>query len=445
MSLIDKDKYESIVFSHDFQKKHLEKALHIVKKYIIEHKLILVGGMAIDLAVRQKGDQLYPDDKLPDYDFLSPTFHKDSYRLGEQLAQADIPGISCIRGLHASTMRTRVNFVPVADITYVPENVFHMIPTILVDQVRIIHPHYQMIDQHRALSLPYENPPFETIMQRWDKDMKRYDLLSKHYPIGVDSTTREQEYTMEKRTLTVDLQMLEGHCLGGYPALLYWLAYAKQLGYNYGKLDVPELKEFKSNSIKIDIDPLLHVSILTNNYEALKLKDGIWYNALLDKIPKRLILDDYEILYYKSSLVSAHQVGKYHIVGLQNIMCHMLTMGIMYDNKAALHTYQIARKLLLWACQTYIKDSNKELLVLLPSIEVYGKDNYNESYELALKDFKQNLRQAVKNGSHAETPKNAYPEKNKPVKEDLYAFDPTKSPIYQVDGLEIKNIKEMEG
>ena len=40
-----------------------------------------------------------------------------------------------------------------------------------------------MIDQHRALSLPYENPPWEVVMHRWKKDAKRYDLLYSIYPL----------------------------------------------------------------------------------------------------------------------------------------------------------------------------------------------------------------------------------------------------------------------
>ena len=51
---------------------NITDALTIVKQFIISNDLILVGGMAIDFALKLKGDQIYTDDQLPDYDFDSP-------------------------------------------------------------------------------------------------------------------------------------------------------------------------------------------------------------------------------------------------------------------------------------------------------------------------------------------------------------------------------------
>ncbi len=118
---MNKDDYETLVFENNEQKDIMLIAVNKVKDFIQHNNKILVGGMAIDLALRKVGKKLYPDNKFPDYDFISSEFHIDAYRLGEQIA-VDQDGVSVISALHASTMKVRLNFQECADITYVPIN-----------------------------------------------------------------------------------------------------------------------------------------------------------------------------------------------------------------------------------------------------------------------------------------------------------------------------------
>jgi hypothetical protein len=199
---MDKDDYETLLFENDFQKDIIENCLSIVKKFILDRQRILVGGMAIDFALRLKGNKLYNDNKLPDYDFWSPEFHKDAYDLSDILSKK-YDKVSAINAQHISTMRVRVNFVVVADITYCPLNLYNATKTLSYNGIRFIHPHYQMIDQHRALSLPYENPPRETIIgKRWKNDIERFDMLYKYYKI-VDNEFNYDEklYEIKKNKL----------------------------------------------------------------------------------------------------------------------------------------------------------------------------------------------------------------------------------------------------
>ena len=202
------DDPEVILFNHNFQKDTLDKALDYVKDYIKKHKLILVGGQAIDYALRKKKSKLYDDNHLVDLDFYSSYHVKDAYDIGEALSDMFPDGnVSVINALHTSTMRVRINFQEVADITYVPEVLYKKLPTIMYDGYRIIHPHYQMIDQHRSLSLPFENPPFETALHRWKKDIVRYHLLKKFYPIVIDK---------KKKKITIAFNLLNMTYLKNY-------------------------------------------------------------------------------------------------------------------------------------------------------------------------------------------------------------------------------------
>ena len=181
--MLSKKEYENIIIKNDKFTEDTMIALGLVKKYIVKHKLLIVGGMAIDFALRLKGTKLYEDDVLPDYDFYSPNYNTDAYHIAEKLKKAGLENISVINANHVSTMRVRVNYTVVADVTYMPKSIYDHLPFIVYRDIRIIHPHYQMIDQHRALSYPYENPPWEVITHRWKKDATRYDMLYEYYPL----------------------------------------------------------------------------------------------------------------------------------------------------------------------------------------------------------------------------------------------------------------------
>ena len=47
----------------------VDRALDIVREFIVERGLILFGGTAIDYALRLKGSKIYPDEQRPDFDF----------------------------------------------------------------------------------------------------------------------------------------------------------------------------------------------------------------------------------------------------------------------------------------------------------------------------------------------------------------------------------------
>ena len=125
--MLEKKDYENIILRNDKFTEDTVIALGLVKKYVISNKLIIVGGMAIDMALRLKGDKLYEDDVLPDYDFYSPDYHVDAYKIAEALNGAGLKNISVINANHTSTMRVRVNYTVVADVTYMPRNIFDVL------------------------------------------------------------------------------------------------------------------------------------------------------------------------------------------------------------------------------------------------------------------------------------------------------------------------------
>lgn len=176
--------YESVANKRAVMFDKQETANTIVKAFIQKRGLILYGGEAIDGALRERGGFLYEDDAVPDYDFFSANPVEDAYDLADELYAAGCEEARAIAGMHFGTMRVDAganNFV--ADLSLVPENLFDAIPTITHDGARGVHPAYQRADIHRALSLPYVEAPREVIFNRLAKDIARFNLLGKYYPV----------------------------------------------------------------------------------------------------------------------------------------------------------------------------------------------------------------------------------------------------------------------
>ncbi len=161
----------------------IDRALGIVRQFIIERGLILFGGLAIDYALRLRGSRIYPDDERPDFDVLSPRSVDDAYDLADILHKAGFEGVGAVRAIHVQTMKVRTSFVWVADIGYAPRAVFDRIPVIDYQGMRVVHPDFQRMDMHLAFCFPFSNPPLEAVYFRWKKDLKRFNLIQQAYPI----------------------------------------------------------------------------------------------------------------------------------------------------------------------------------------------------------------------------------------------------------------------
>lgn len=164
-----------------------DRALEIVKKFIADKGLILYGGLAIDYALRLKGRSIYPDAQRPDFDAFSPRSVEDAYELANILQRSGFKDVGAIRAIHVQTMRVRVDFIFVADISYAPPDVFTRLPTVNYEGIRVLHPDYQRLDMHLAFCFPFNGAPREDVFHRWSKDVRRFSLIQETYPIKADA------------------------------------------------------------------------------------------------------------------------------------------------------------------------------------------------------------------------------------------------------------------
>lgn len=458
-SALSKDECEAIVYQRDFQHDDVARALKLVEKFIKQRKRILVGGMAIDMSLRTKGKSLYPADKFPDFDLYSPEFHIDAYMLGNILAE-EFDGISVIRAYHISTMKVRINFQELADITYIPQAIYDRIPTITHDGFRVIHPHFQMADQHRALSLPYEKPPQETIFGRWKKDLERYDILANAFPIGATSKATKKS-THATREVKLPAAVLENNCLGGITAGIYWQMLAAHYGRPAG-LPLGHIEWHKKTSALICKLPAEHRAwLITDDYSLVQryAESNSWgpstyVHATLDKIRRRVVYEKagIELVDNLGNLLGAAMrsedllgaTAPFHVVNLQDVCCAILTEAALCSESdparhAQLHAeYAELIDIVRWAAKH--AEKRPELLVdryqqFLPTVQTYGTANIYDSYVLQV-DMQVNMVRRTERVYNV--PRDAYPTRDMPVPQAYFEFDPNSMDLYVNDGAEVE-------
>lgn len=474
--MLSEKQAESIIIKNDIFTDDINLGLGIVKKYIINNDLILVGGMAIDYAMRLKGSKLYDDDVLPDYDCYSHNHHYDAYKIAELLVSSGLKNITVINANHTSTMRVRVNYTVVADVTYIPKNIYNILPTLIYKDIRIISPYYQIIDQHRSLSLPYENKPFEVILHRWKKDAKRYDMLYRLYPLkdkiiklyrSSDSNNSSSDDTKKNtgfESIKISSLNYKNECIGGIAALLYWKTKAEEYGFKsdidffknktkvdktFGKIEIDEIGfvfEMPKNSCGVTIYTDAIHKLKKNICECNNIKEITMYNRFLDKLPFSVRLDNkYELFDNYGILLSAHRLeNDIYISNLQNIavylLCHLIILkdinGIDNINKYY-YGYLLLIEIIEWAGLKYSnsskKNNNESYSVFLPSANVYGSVDISDSYINSKRLFMEKLGEIKKSKYQ---PDNIFPDTfiGKKIPPKHYKFNQLKSPIYNFDG-----------
>jgi hypothetical protein len=155
----------------------VKEIINIVETFLREKKLICYGGTAINNILPTQ-DQFYNKDiEIPDYDFFSYTALDDAKRLADIYASKGYSDVEAKSGVHHGTYKVFVNFIPVADITYIPKELFKALQrnAIKVDGILYAPPDYLRMAMFLELSRPKGD------VSRWEKVLKRLTLLNKNY------------------------------------------------------------------------------------------------------------------------------------------------------------------------------------------------------------------------------------------------------------------------
>jgi hypothetical protein len=285
---------ERVVNSED-----VKNIIEIVENFIKRKNLICYGGTAIN-NILPKEDQFYNKDiEIPDYDFFSKNALEDAKELADIYFEKGFIDVEAKSGQHHGTYKVFVNFIGVADITYIPKDIFNILKrdALSFDGILYAPPNFLRMSMYLELSRPAGD------VSRWEKVLKRLTLLNKNYPITkINCNNQIFQRKMEDVTVELENEVFETVkntlinqgvvFFGGFANTLYSQYMPKQLRKslkNYADFDVlsndPEttmnivkerLKDIGIKNVKI-IKQKNVGEIVPEHYE-LKIKnDSILY------------------------------------------------------------------------------------------------------------------------------------------------------------------------
>lgn len=236
----------------------VQQMISIVETFIADKKLVCYGGTAIN-NILPKEDQFYDLTKeVPDYDFYSKSALDDAKELADIFYEQGYTNVEAKSGVHFGTYKVFVNFIPIADITQMPDPVFDAISkeAIIIKKIRYCPPNFLRMAMYLELSRPKGDT------SRWEKVLTRLNLLNKHYPILTSNDTcnsatvldsernsiRHDEYV---HSIVRDMLMEEGAVFfGGYAASVY-------------------LRYMPSSFLKLTLNKTPEFDVLATNPESL--------------------------------------------------------------------------------------------------------------------------------------------------------------------------------
>jgi len=281
------DETEKIQGEKKAQSEDVKKIIEIVEDFLLKKRLICYGGTAINNILPKYAQFYNKDIEIPDYDFFSPNALIDAKELADIYYSAGYSDVEAKSGVHPGTYKVFVNFIPVADITFLEKSLFDAIgrESISVAGIRYAPPNYLRMSMYLELSRPAGD------VSRWEKVLKRLTLLNKYYPLAkIDCEAvdfqRELESNQEnseKIYFAVRDTFIEQGVIffGGYASSLY----SKYMPENQKKL-IRKIPDFDV----LSEEPERCASIVLERLEEIGIKKvkQIIHPAVGEIIPERI-------------------------------------------------------------------------------------------------------------------------------------------------------------
>lgn len=286
----------------------------ILEDFLVRKKCICYGGTAIN-NILPKFAQFYDRDiEIPDYDFYSATPMDDAKELADIYYNEGYTEVEAKAGVHYGTYKVFVNFIPIADITLLAEDIFESIckEAIRVNGILYCPPNFLRMNMFLELSRPAGD------VSRWEKILKRMTLLNKYYPfepaIPCDKIDFEGEVpteidTTEKIYYVIrDTLIDEGVVFfGGYASSLYskYMTSAER----YKARSIPDFDVISEEPDRCAI--LVMEKLLKNGYKRVR---HIVHEEVGEIIPKHIEIrvgkETLAFIYYP---VACHNYNKIYM------------------------------------------------------------------------------------------------------------------------------------
>lgn len=180
----------------------VQKIIQIVEEFIRKKKCICYGGTAIN-NILPTDEQFYNKDvEFPDYDFFSPNAIDLAKELADIYYTNGYTNVEAKSAVHSGTFKVFVNFLPIADITYIHKELFNIMKKTTVSRSGIMYapPNFLRMGMYLELSRPFGD------VSRWEKIMKRLTLLNKHFPLrGISCSKHKSLLSRDNKLDMIDV------------------------------------------------------------------------------------------------------------------------------------------------------------------------------------------------------------------------------------------------
>ena len=251
----------------------IQQIIHIVEAFLRTTKCICYGGTAINNILPVQSQFYNKEVEIPDYDFYSTSALNHAKQLADIYVAEGFTEVEAKAGMHHGTYKVFVNFIPVADISQLSDEIFKKMDkdAIKIDGILYAPPNFLRMGMYLELSRPKGD------VSRWEKVLKRLILLNQHYPLEVKNchssdlqrVFHKNPDTMEK-LYSVILNSFTSMGLiffGGYANAMYSKYMPKRLKVNLQKIpDFDVLSEDPKRSATI-----LKERLTENNYKNITI------------------------------------------------------------------------------------------------------------------------------------------------------------------------------
>lgn len=158
---------------------NIKKILNILEDFLQSHKTLCYGGTAINNILPENQRFYNRNIELPDYDFFTPFAIEYAKKLADIYNKNGFNEVEAKSGVHTGTYKVFVNFLPIADITYLEPGLFNSLlkKSIKINAINYCPPNFLRMALYQELSRPNGD------ISRWEKLLKRLILLNKNYPL----------------------------------------------------------------------------------------------------------------------------------------------------------------------------------------------------------------------------------------------------------------------
>ena len=193
------DESENMKGKNVVDNEDIKQILKIVETFIYKKKVICYGGTAINNILPKEAQFYNRDIEIPDYDFFSKHALHDAKELADIYYKAGYKDVEAKSGVHHGTYKVFVNFIPIADITYLVPELFDAIykDAITIAGVHYAPPNYLRMSMFLELSRPAGD------VSRWEKVLKRINLLNQYYPLTVAKECHEVDFQRKLETASI--------------------------------------------------------------------------------------------------------------------------------------------------------------------------------------------------------------------------------------------------